>query len=428
MSVSAQSRYRFEGIRFDPERGLEKAGALIPLGAQERRLLGVLLEAGGKVVSKESLVESVWRGAVVSDASIARSVFRLRRTLRAAGMGKAVATVYGGGFRIAVKVSREPDRVATHPPLSGTHSPAARECVITAREMIGRRGLRDMTSATLAVRRAVRLDPGYVDAWVLLALVSQLRVNRGQIATPHVGLRRARWASRHALAVSPDADGALGVLGWIEAVIDGNVSAGLALLDRALALNDKEWVIYSQRAWALHAARQPEAGLAEFATMMQVNPLSTFATGTYGYALACAGRTGEALALLDGAIRVMPTVDSLYFARSVVAAMTGDLALALADARRCAELSPDVPNQVCSLACALAATGDRERARSLLRTMNDMRCRLAPSWEALTLAMIGDRKAAAQALERAVRERCSWLAFVQYDPRLRALTRDPTRR
>lgn len=414
-------RYRFAGMEFDPERGLEHAGRWVPLGSQERRLLAVLLAAEGKVVSKEALVRAVWRGTAVSDDSISSAVFRLRRALTSAGARRAIATVYSGGFRIAAAVTRVGDAgaAATDALTAARTDRAVRECLQTARELVGRRGLTDLVSATLAARRATRIDPRSIDAWVLLAQILILRLNRGQVSVRQSAIRSARWALRRALEVDPNAALPLGLQGWILAVADGDLPAGLALLDRALALDEAEWMLHMFRAWALHAAMRPDEGLAAFAMMMERNPLATFSVGSYGYALGCAGHLSEARTVLDKAVRDMPTIDSILSARSAVAAMSGDLELALRDARRCAELSPDLPNQLCALACAHAARGETAEAKVVLERMLRARCLLAPSWHALTLAVLGERDAASAALQRAQREGCTWLAFVQYDPRLR---------
>lgn len=175
------------------------------------------------------------------------------------------------------------------------------------------------------------------------------------------------------------------------------------------------------RAWALHAAHRRDEGLVAFDAMMHRNPLSTFSIGTYAYALGCAGRIQEALAMLGQAIGQMPTIDSMFFARSSVAAIAGDMDLALRDARRCAALAPDVPNQLCALACAQAQQGDAGEAKRLLERMTRMRCRFAPSWHALVLVMLGEHVEAAHMLRRARDEGCPWIAFVQYDPRIRAI-------
>jgi DNA-binding winged helix-turn-helix (wHTH) protein/tetratricopeptide (TPR) repeat protein len=414
-------RYRFAGLEFDPQRGLERTGTLIPLPAQERRLLGELLAGGGEVVTKEALVDSVWRGGAISDDSISRAVFRLRRVLAEVGADKVVATVYGGGFRIAVPVTRldRADAIARPPAASSRPSPAVRECLQTAREFVGRRGLQDMVAATLATRRAVRIDPRCVEAWVLLAQISALRIFRGQFDARQIVIRRARHALRRALAIDPDASAALAQLGWIVAILDGQVAEGLSLVDRALALDGADWLSHNHRAWVLHAACRPDEGLGAFEAALHCHPLAAFVPGPYGYALGCHGHVAKAYAVLDRAIRQMPTVDSLLSARSSVAAMAGDLDRALRDARRCAEISPDAPNQLYAHAYALAAQGATDDARCVLDRMTSARTQLAPSWLAVVLAGLGEQGAAADALNRARRERCPWLALVQYDPRLR---------
>jgi tetratricopeptide (TPR) repeat protein len=335
-----------------------------------------------------------------------------------AGADKVVATVYGGGFRIAVPVVRLDNSrsVGPTPTALPRPSPVVHECLQTARELLGRRGFQDMVSATLAVRRGLRIDPRSVDSWILLAQISMLRVNRGQADSREIVLRRARRALRHALAIAPDTCEALAELGWITAAIDGQTTDGLVLLDRALALDDSNWFAHMCRAWALHAARRPEEGLAEFEAMMRCNPLSTFSTGSYGYALGCSGRIREAFAVLDRGIRQMPMVDSLLSARSSVAAMAGDLDRALVDARACAKLAPDVPNQLYALAYALAVRGEVDEAQKLFDRMTRARGWLSPSWLAIVLAGLGERSAAADALRRAARQGCTWLSFVQYDP------------
>ena len=152
-----------------------------------------------------------------------------------------------------------------------------------------------------------------------------------------------------------------------------------------------------------------------------MNPLATYSIGLYGYALACSGRIAAARALLDDAVRDIPNVDSILSARSAVAVMAGDFEQALRDARRCAEFSPDVPNQLAALACAQAACGEDGHARRTLALMQQTRCRLAPAWHALTLAALGEDATAAAMLRHAAKARCTWLPIVRHDPRLRAV-------
>jgi DNA-binding winged helix-turn-helix (wHTH) protein len=76
-------RYRFAGYVFDCERGLEGPRGHIALGRRDAALLGLLLEADGRVVSKSDIADRIWAGRTVSDESIAQSLRRIRAALAA---------------------------------------------------------------------------------------------------------------------------------------------------------------------------------------------------------------------------------------------------------------------------------------------------------------------------------------------------------
>jgi DNA-binding winged helix-turn-helix (wHTH) protein/Flp pilus assembly protein TadD len=401
--------YEFGGLRFDPARGLERQGRWVPLAPLERRALEALLAAAGRVVSKDALALAVWCHREVSDESVTRVVYRLRQALRGAGAPGALVTVYRSGFRMAVPVLP----IDLGP---GVVHPGALASVATARELLGGRSPRDLAVATVAARRAVRLDRQHAEGWLLLARISLLRVLRGRIGRA-VGLRRARHAAAHAHALAPHAGGGLAVLAWLDAVHDEDMSA-LALLNEAVACNPHDAFSQNLRAWALLAAGRPEDGIGAFAVAQGLDPLSRTWTAVHGYALACCGRVSDAFALLNSAIRRMPDTDTLLSARSSVAAVAGDVELALADARRAIALAPDVAAHRVALACALGARGDGEAARPAFAEAARGRFGVAPSTVALFLAAIGDDAAVATAWSAAQMARCVERGLVQHDPRL----------
>jgi len=73
-------------------------------------LLRYLLSRSGEVVRKEELLEAVWPGVLVVDASLATAVSKLRKVL---GEHDVIQTVSRVGYRIAVPVSRLPQPVRT---------------------------------------------------------------------------------------------------------------------------------------------------------------------------------------------------------------------------------------------------------------------------------------------------------------------------
>jgi two-component system phosphate regulon response regulator PhoB len=72
----------------------------VPVSATEMRLLVYLITAGGRVCSREELLQQVWGyGPGMSTRTVDTHVKRLRDKLRAAG--KLVQTVRRAGYRLA---------------------------------------------------------------------------------------------------------------------------------------------------------------------------------------------------------------------------------------------------------------------------------------------------------------------------------------
>ena len=109
-----------------PERG-------IALQPKVEAVLVTLLERGGSVVSKESLLDEVWPGVATSPNSLTRAISILRRTLGELGVDGAsiIRTAHSRGYSIANPViqveslDRRVADVAAEPaaPLIRTPSP-----------------------------------------------------------------------------------------------------------------------------------------------------------------------------------------------------------------------------------------------------------------------------------------------------------------
>jgi DNA-binding winged helix-turn-helix (wHTH) protein len=151
--------YAFAGFTFDPASGLERGGSRIPLAPTEARLLAALLEAGGRVVTKDELAWRVWRGAA-SDNSISRAVCAVRRALRAGSDEMIVQTIYSSGFRIAVPLHRAYAPLRRPASAVSTQHPAAVAYLRAARELLRSGGPTDVEGAAVQLERAVQLLTG----------------------------------------------------------------------------------------------------------------------------------------------------------------------------------------------------------------------------------------------------------------------------
>ena len=78
---------------------LLRDGDKIDLGARAFDVLWTLLEAGGKVVSKDELIDKVWAGAVVEENNLQAQMSAIRRAL--GPDREMISTEFGRGYRLS---------------------------------------------------------------------------------------------------------------------------------------------------------------------------------------------------------------------------------------------------------------------------------------------------------------------------------------
>ena len=189
-------RYRFAEYAFEPERGLEGRLGRIPLRARDAHLLHLMLEADGRVVTKDTIAGTVWPDRDVSDDSITQSVRRLRLAMPSMAGRRIVQTVYGSGVRIGVLVERLDAGAAA--PARVARRTEAEAYLISAREASARRSVVGIATAVEAALHAIELDPRFAQAWSALSEFRLMQVARG-IAPP----RAAGWSNSARASASP---------------------------------------------------------------------------------------------------------------------------------------------------------------------------------------------------------------------------------
>jgi pimeloyl-ACP methyl ester carboxylesterase len=112
-------RYEFAGCVLDTDSyQFQRDGAERPVEPQVFELLCLLLENPGKLVSKDSLVERVWNGRIVSDATISARINAARQAVGDNGKDqKIIRTVQRRGLELVVPVASCSDVVSQSPTL-----------------------------------------------------------------------------------------------------------------------------------------------------------------------------------------------------------------------------------------------------------------------------------------------------------------------
>ena len=104
--------WHFDRFVLDLSRGALRAGGLeVPLRLKSFEALSHLVQNAGRLVSKDELIEAVWRSAVVTDDSLAHCLSDIREALGDANH-EIVKTVRGRGYLFAGTVFPEDDAAA----------------------------------------------------------------------------------------------------------------------------------------------------------------------------------------------------------------------------------------------------------------------------------------------------------------------------
>lgn len=103
---------QFGAFTADPaDRRLIGPGGPIHIGGRAFDVLWSLLDAGGRLVTKDQLFAEVWQGLAVSDAALTSVIRELRIALDDQSKDGMIRAVYGKGYRLeADKIIRSADR------------------------------------------------------------------------------------------------------------------------------------------------------------------------------------------------------------------------------------------------------------------------------------------------------------------------------
>lgn len=421
-------RFRFDHFVLTEDR-LTSGGTTVHLAAKPLGVLRTLAANAGRVTTKQELVESVWPDRAVSDESIARSVFLARQSLGEldARPPRYIETVYGRGYRFVADVVVEPDE---HVPVRRTAlartdaERAALSFCIEARYRQSRRA-GDLLEALRLYEHAVAIAPGFPTARVGMAECSLWLAMNGLLA-PLTAAARARAQLDAALAAEPDDPRACATLGMLSSFFDWDVPAAEAGFDRALATDPADPVVHGF-VGRHHASMCRWAEMREaFDTALELEPASMTMRNVRAFMASCAGDHEFALAEIRNSMELEPTHPNPRFFYALIAADAGDAESGYAAARELRAAAEQLPVLQAIVGYAAAAAGDDAEVEASLEFLtNAARTRyVVPTAVSFIHARRGDADAAFRWLDRAIEERCAWLALAHALPALAPLRKD----
>jgi len=319
----------------------------------------LLLDAGGKVVTRNELFDQCWGGVIVGDDSLNRAIAKVRRTSAHVAPGlMEIETIPRTGYRLTGEILELLNRDPAANPVTPALQPISRRRLVGGgaaaaaalgaggfwlfrsredrefRELLDRGEDAQATSDPDShpaeyFRKAVALRPSDAKAQGGLAYAAALRTDDGQPDRTRTALQEAESAATAALALDPNEPNA-----QLAQVMLQSTSLDLFgtedRLRRILASNPSSINAMKQLWNLLQCAGRSQEALALVERSLAIKPLASGSHYPRAQLLWITGRTAEADRVIARAMQYWPTHRFVRFARFIIFAFTNRPRAALA--------------------------------------------------------------------------------------------------
>jgi DNA-binding winged helix-turn-helix (wHTH) protein len=213
------------------QRRLSRGRRTIPLPPKTLDVLVTLVRRAERLVTKQELLEAVWRGVFVDEGILTVHVAAARKALGQTARAPYIDTVVGSGYRFARPVTR----LAPGGDSPRRHSGEAADCVARGRALLLSGASVSLPAAVAQFARAIELNETHPAAHAGLALAHCAEARL--YVSPHArALAAAKTSALRALAMDSESADALTALGVVLLVSEWDWSAAERSLRRALDL------------------------------------------------------------------------------------------------------------------------------------------------------------------------------------------------
>ena len=464
-------RYVFGDFALDSAM-LEHRGQRVTLAPKALETLLVLVENAGAVVDKDTLMESVWPDAFVSESGLARNISILRKTLaECGGEGPYIETISKRGYRFVAAVEAVPvatEAAATEPatpekspepaqvsmpaparparrvrwvwlagaavafaavwltaPASHDVRPPAEESYLIGLHLFEKRTPVELESALLLLQRSVEKRPRSVDAHAALAnaYVAALRLGLPESSQGQFRNGAVAEASR-ALSLGANHPAALTAQGAVELFIRMDLAAAEKSLRHALSLDPNDVTASYYYSQALALERRFDEALQVIEQAQRVDPVSPLLGDQKGFLYYVQGEFREALAVFADVLARERNDTIAHYYAALCLGFLGEYEQAEEQLSQ-ADLQQGVIET--DQAWLAAMRGDSAPAERRFGEIRDLiRQGRAQGNSVLLLAVtLGHRDEAIAALEAAEASAPDALIELRIDPRVERLRHDP---
>jgi tetratricopeptide (TPR) repeat protein len=271
--------------------------------------------------------------------------------------------------------------------------------------------------------QAVSIDPGYAPAYAGLADYYW--------ATPElpagVAMPEAKQYALKALDLDPTLVRAHTALAAVRYYGDWDWAAAEKEFKRALELNPSDAEAHRMYSIYSSALGHGEEALAEIRRAQQLDPLSNLTQITAGWTFYYARQYDRAVEQCRRVLESDPNSDGGYDCLGSAYLAKGQYEEAIAASERAVSLSGSDPARVVGLARAYALAGRKAEAHKVLQELCQLSkgAYLPPCYFAAVHVALGENEQAFTWLEKAYRERDTYLTWLKVDEALAPLRPDP---
>ena len=476
MSGKTRHFYEFESFRLDADNpSLWRGDELVSISPKALEILVLLVEKEGEIVSREDLLETVWKDTFVEEANINYTISLLRKTL---GNKDFVQTIPRHGYRFQAEVKRitqngndsqvESAQIIEQPknkrrPIFFTialtsvlllaaflvfswrnkpsssprgepkaNSPAAESLLAYKRGkmILDDKDVENREQKALdEFQQAVTLDPTSALAYTGLAEAFASKAHLMPNDKSREVFLKANAAAEKALALDGNLFEAFLVRGWIKRNGDWDWSSAELDLRRAIELNPNSALAHFRYSQLLSNIGRHAEALAEIKRADEIDPLSEVILSGHFPLLESAGEYDKALRLSE---EYLQNNSENPFARRAYATFlyhTGDYSKVIDHGEMAlAKSGKSRPYPWLSLlAAAYLRTGQTEKAGAMLKELEiqSHTDKKALYSLAMNYAELGRTNEAITALENCFAVHEQRMMWVSVEPRFASLKHEP---
>jgi TolB-like protein/class 3 adenylate cyclase/tetratricopeptide (TPR) repeat protein len=222
-----------------------------------------------------------------------------------------------------------------------TQSLNAYDCYMRGLASFHRGSRQSLTDALQFFDRAIELDPGFASAYGMAAWCCVIRNNNGWL--PDTEVERMTSRARQAARLGKDDPVALGVGGLVLAQVEGDLTGGAALLDRALILGPNLAAVWHLSGWVRLYLGQAKMAIEHMERALRLNPLDPLhyaAQNGLAAAYFLAGQYDAAASSADRALHERPNYSGAIRMAAASYALAGQIAKAQSYMARMLKIDP----------------------------------------------------------------------------------------